>query len=422
MSMGGSNNFLSRIGEVAATGYSPAPSPGGKGGVTTPEQPVDFYQSAMPTTMDFYNQGSLVDPTLLAQQAILGRQPTAAYQPLVTPESYQNFYYVPAANTRVIPNYRDLAATFKKEAAAAPDAVSSYGGDGGYGPSAGGSSSVDLNDMSSLAPVTDAITGESSPGAGAAIGMAPGVTGQSFSAEGDSAPGGGECFVASTMVTDSDGVEKPISEFKIGDYVLSTDGMTYNKVKYVETSQTKRGEIIWSPDGREPFATYNHPMMVGDKWVSCDQKVTDQRYPWVKAVQASKPNTKMSDGETVYNLWVEGDGTYFVNGFATTSLIGDGGLMRVAIEQGIITEDDSRTIIHFTQRGSVIDMYGVHHLNLMLGKWNIKPLNKYACDVMLGKRNSLIAGLAIKAVGLVTALADGVRIKFDRKSTQNATA
>ena len=45
-------------------------------------------------------------------------------------------------------------------------------------------------------------------------------------------------------------------------------------------------------------------------------------------------------GESVYNLWVTGDGTYNVNGYGTHSIIFDGGFMRNAYDQRVITYKD----------------------------------------------------------------------------------
>lgn len=148
MSMGGSSAFRNAI-QQAQGAFD--------GGVTTPEQPmvyqqpVNFYQSAMPTAMGFYNQGALVDPSLLAQQAILGRQPTSAYQPLVTPESYQNFYQVPAANNLVIPDYRPMAKQF---AAGNSSAATQPSADGSYDAPSGNGLGYDPFGTQTLAPVT----------------------------------------------------------------------------------------------------------------------------------------------------------------------------------------------------------------------------------------------------------------------------
>ena len=50
------------------------------------------YSMPMPQQVQFNpQQQALMDPTLMAQRAILGRQPVQ-YQPLLTPQNYQDFY------------------------------------------------------------------------------------------------------------------------------------------------------------------------------------------------------------------------------------------------------------------------------------------------------------------------------------------
>lgn len=214
--MGGSNIF-SRIGEVAATGNSPAPSPGGKGGrsvepaaepavgptlpVSQPSEnlPINVIGD-LPMSIDttstgggkggapmpsapatepqmFDNTGRLVDSTLLMQQAILGRQPMQ-YQPLITPESYQNFYSTPAAsygsNAPAVPDYRPMANQFKQAAADAAAAAAETGSGRDTGSSDG--LSYDPNGSVNLAPVRviDVNTGEVvsvDPGGTTASGM-----------------------------------------------------------------------------------------------------------------------------------------------------------------------------------------------------------------------------------------------------------
>ena len=112
---------------------------GGKGGVGNTMVPVQqtyaapnvYYAGAAPAQVgSFDNSGRIVDPTLLAQQAMLNRAPVS-YQPLLTPDNYQNFYQAPTAATGgkgggnlVVPDYRPQATLFrddfaKQQAAAA---------------------------------------------------------------------------------------------------------------------------------------------------------------------------------------------------------------------------------------------------------------------------------------------------------------
>jgi hypothetical protein len=53
------------------------------------------------------------------------------------------------------------------------------------------------------------------------------------------------------------------------------------------------------------------------------------------------------ENEAVYNLLVDGDGTYTVNDLGTTSVIGDGGKLVKDVSSGIITTDDAQTIFKY---------------------------------------------------------------------------
>lgn len=153
------------------------------------------------------NAGRIVDPTLLAQQDIIGRAP-ASYQPLVTPDNYQDFYKSQIANAYpgmadlLYPDYRDLAAQIKAEAAAkkaaedAAKAPAASGGSGGnvtisgngwagYGPSdtsyTGWSdalaSGYNANGQYSVAPVENRGTDTGFGGYGGIDGMGASMTG-----------------------------------------------------------------------------------------------------------------------------------------------------------------------------------------------------------------------------------------------------
>lgn len=125
---------------------------GGKGGVGNTMMPVQqtsyvapnvYYAGAAPAQVgSFDNSGRIVDPTLLAQQAMLNRAPVS-YQPLLTPDNYQNFYQAPAPGSKggssqlLVPDYRPQATLFRQDFANA--AASGGGGDSGYSGSSGSS-------------------------------------------------------------------------------------------------------------------------------------------------------------------------------------------------------------------------------------------------------------------------------------------
>lgn len=119
------------------------------------------YSMPMPQQVQFNpQQQALMDPTLMAQRAILGRQPVQ-YQPLLTPQNYQDFYsgQTSTGGTGLLaPDYLAKA----NAAALAVPAVNYADYGGGYGD--GGTGYSTNGGVSFVAPVTDAITGAMSAG------------------------------------------------------------------------------------------------------------------------------------------------------------------------------------------------------------------------------------------------------------------
>ena len=145
------------------------PMPGGRGGgqIGMPMQQsmqVPFYAPQGPAPVgQFDNTGRVADSTLLAQQNILNR-PQNSYQPLVTPDTYQNFYgnQPTYSNNRGIlaPDYRPMAQTFANDELIRRVARETGGSDSGqpyYGvdTSVGGSSGVTQDMLDAANATTD---------------------------------------------------------------------------------------------------------------------------------------------------------------------------------------------------------------------------------------------------------------------------
>ena len=131
MSLGGRRFNIQEVEQDAPSGaYTPIDIGGGKGGASNPNT----------LTQSFSNR--LVDPTLLAQQAILARDPVK-YQPILTPENYKNFYDrystqpVDPAPYEPIKDYKDRATQYKQDQLAAEVFMP---GTGSGGDSSGGES------------------------------------------------------------------------------------------------------------------------------------------------------------------------------------------------------------------------------------------------------------------------------------------
>lgn len=200
--------------------------------------------------------------------------------------------------------------------------------------------------------------------------------------------GGGGCFLGETLVTMSDWTKKRIDQIKDGDYVFNKDRTQVNQVLFIERVPDKyMWKELYTPTGDyEPFATPNHPLFVDGEWVALDNEL----YPWLEKINRVKsPITCETQGELVYNLWVTGDGTYIVNGFGTTSIMMDGGIMRVAYQYGYLTQDCIMEIMReFTTQGNMMT-YGSYLFNKMFGYITYKPIVKVLANTIKSKKEFL---------------------------------
>ena len=208
------------------------------------------------------------------------------------------------------------------------------------------------------------------------------------------------CFIEGTMVTDASGKDKAINEFKIGDKVMSADGNSINKVTFIEKLSWDDDYVLYSPDTKhKPFITQNHPIIVDGEWVSADIGYTTNNQPWIDAKEIDSKVVKKGKGITVYNLWLDGDNTYTVNGYGTETLLGDGGIARQALEFGNMDMDDFMTIVNSSKEATAETTYGMHLLNKWLSVINNKAYNKFIIDSVLGKRKGTLVKSMISLVG-----------------------
>ena len=172
--------------------------------------------------------------------------------------------------------------------------------------------------------------------------------------------------------------EKPISQVKVGEYVMNKDKTEANEVVFVEKfpSGTKVGKLYTPVKGGEPFATSNHMLEVDGKWVL----VTHPVYPWLeylKCENAPESTVIHSIGDTeLYNLWVSGDGTYIVNGYGTHSIMFDGGWMVNCYKQGLLDQEGVMDLMNYYTGEKPELLHGSFLVNRLLGKVNVKLLNR----------------------------------------------
>jgi len=204
------------------------------------------------------------------------------------------------------------------------------------------------------------------------------------------------CFTADTIVTMEDGTTKRIDQVKIGERVYNYNKSKLNTVKFIEIDITP--QLMYSPSADyKAFATTNHPLYIDGVLSSIDPDKNYNEYPWLGKNNRIVPTEVVAtEGAPVYNLWLDGDHTYIVNGYGTHSIVGDGGWAKILIEQNIITRE--RMVELFTEL-TTIDKYashGIYSLNKLLGWLNIKLIN-HVVGGILNSTEPTVARRAVKS-------------------------
>ena len=227
---------------------------------------------------------------------------------------------------------------------------------------------------------------------------------------------GGDCFTANSLVTMAAGHGVRICDIQVGDYVLARDGKSLNQVKFIEVVEDTIWGFLYSPDEKhEPFATINHPLYIDGVLHSPDPDVTEHLYPWLdKCEKIEKINTISAQGKLVYNLWVDGDHTYIVNGYGTHSIMDDGGFLAKAHSMSLLSHKQVMDIMfEFTTNGNDLQ-YGAYLLNKFVGMSNSRAVIKYFSGVMSADNSYLprkvllfamkVASRILKAKSFITLL------------------
>jgi hypothetical protein len=144
------------------------------------------------------------------------------------------------------------------------------------------------------------------------------------------------CFIAGTLVTMADGSKKSIEDVNIGDQVLGADGQINNVEEIILHDIKERS--LYSFNGGSFFVTAEHPFMTEQGWKAIDPELTINLNADFVA-EHGKPNVLMvgdklvlETGEMmlletiesrdrypvkmpVYNLRVDGNSTYYADGY-----------------------------------------------------------------------------------------------------------
>jgi hypothetical protein len=145
------------------------------------------------------------------------------------------------------------------------------------------------------------------------------------------------CFVAGTMIAMADGSDKQIEQVKIGDIVIGMDG-AHNTVTGIEVPPLGERKL-YAFNGGNFFVTEEHPFrLTSNRWASIQPESTLHEQPQFEVDNGKLKSLEIGDeivmqnGKTmviktiesrgrntqtmpVYNLLLDGNDTYFADGF-----------------------------------------------------------------------------------------------------------
>lgn len=155
----------------------------------------------------------------------------------------------------------------------------------------------------------------------------PDINGDGSLFSSDSAGGSPEvsCFIPDALVTMGDGSTKRIQDVAIGDTVKGRSGtntVLENNVNRVEAR-------LYAMNSHSHFVTDTHPFLTTEGWKSFNPAVTNEIHPELEVTKLEIGHELVTETGTevlsrasklykmtpIFNLNVDGDDTYIVNGF-----------------------------------------------------------------------------------------------------------
>ena len=214
----------------------------------------------------------------------------------------------------------------------------------------------------------------------------------------------GGCFTADTLVTMYDGSFKEISKIVPGDLVMNREGTSYNEVLYVESLRNTMWGLYSPNSENTPFATMNHPIYIGNILTLPKSVEGIVQYYWLEDIVYYSPallKPLSESKEMVYNLWLDGDSTYIVNGYGTTSILKDTRFLRNVIKYKHSTHDQCMEML-CEAAGDVKLINGSYVVSKILGTLNSRILDKVISSIFNdGKITKTILLAFLKTVGSI---------------------
>jgi hypothetical protein len=217
------------------------------------------------------------------------------------------------------------------------------------------------------------------------------------------------CFKGTTKIVMADGTIKNIKDVKVGEYVLNKDRTASNKVMYI--SKGKYTGKLYSPDMKnKAFGTLDHPLFIDGKLSSTIPENSEKTFPWLgKIEKIENVVTDEVSNEFVYNLYVDGDGTYIVNGYGTTSIYGTGGAITQYFTDENISEEERLSLYANFKPFDSVTVHGWYIANTAIGKLGSRKINKlFANSLSKNKPTTRKIALSLfKLIGNITNVIKG---------------
>ena len=174
---------------------------------------------------------------------------------------------------------------------------------------------------------------------------------------------GSSCFTNETLVTLFNGNKVRIDQVKKDDFVLGVNG-DYNRVLGLEKIKLKESTYVYGFDNNSPFISANHPFYHDNKLVSFDPERNNNYNPWLGNVENANKyydtvTKKINKGETLYNLYLDGDHTFYANDVPVHNIITNGFISFALLYAGYISEEQYEQDIEYTK--------GVSNATIRLG-------------------------------------------------------
>jgi hypothetical protein len=202
------------------------------------------------------------------------------------------------------------------------------------------------------------------------------------------------------MVSMYDQTFKRIDEVQVGDFVYNHDKTSFAIVQFVEKVSATHWDTLYTPTKKyKPFATCNHPLYINGILSAVNVVDGYCDYHWLGKVGTIIPHKSVPSTDVpVYNLWVDHDNTYIVNGFGTTSIV-SGGYILNSYKAGILNYNEVLYFVDaFAKYGSYA-MHGANTLNNYIGKMNYRTTNKILARIIKSKIGFKCMIVASKIIG-----------------------